>query len=184
MPFGLRNAAQSFQRFMDQILRGLDFCYTCIDDILIASATLEKLLEHVRQVPQRLAKHGLLINPEKCIFGVPSLDFLGHRVDRTGIHPLESKVEAIRNFPLPTSQQQLRQFLGLINFYHRFLPNCATKLQPSTPIVWNAKAVAAFATIKEALADATLLSHAPTCIRADASDVAVGGVTSMVTGIS
>ena len=191
MPFGLRNAAQSFQRFMDQILRGLDCCYTYIDDILIASATPEEHLEHVRQVLERLAKHGLLINPDKCIFGVPSLDFLGHRVDKTGIRPLESKVEAIRNFPQPTSQQQLRQFLGLVNFYHRFLPNCATKLQPlnallahpkdkSTPIVWNAQAVAAFATIKEALADATLLSHpkadAPTCIMTDASDVAVGGV--------
>ncbi len=127
MPFGLRNAAQTFQRFMDDVLRGLDFCYGYIDDVLIASTSPE---EHRHHVLERLSTHGIVINPAKCVFGVDGLEFLGHYVDRHGIRPLESKVQAIREFPLPNSQRKLREFLGLINFYHCFLPHCAASLQP------------------------------------------------------
>ena len=125
MPFGLRNAAQSFQRFMDNILRGLNFCYDYIDDLLIASANEEEHLRHLRLVFERLNEHGIVINPHKCIFGMPELDFLGHHIDRNGITPLQDKVQAILEFPQPQSQRNLRQFIGLVNFYHRFLPHCA-----------------------------------------------------------
>ena len=67
---------------------------------------------------------------QKSQFGVPALDILGHHVDATGVRPFEEKVKAIREFPLPTSQHQLREFLGLVNFYRRFLPHCAALLQP------------------------------------------------------
>ena len=108
-----------------------------------------------------------------------------------GIRPLDSKVDIIRQFPLPGSLHQLREFLGLINFYHRFIPHCAQILEPlnallSAPkdraqhLIWTEKATAAFTEIKEALAKATLLNHpvptAPTCIVTDASDKAVGAV--------
>jgi len=126
MPFGLRNAAQTFQRFMDKVLRGLHFCFTYIDDLLIASSSPEGHKQHLRQVLERLSAHGILINPQKCIFGVESLDFLGHHVDCHGICPLEEKVQTIRNFPQPNTQRKLREFLGLVNFYHRFLPLAST----------------------------------------------------------
>ena len=126
MPFGLRNAAQTFQRFINQVLHGLDFCYAYIDDLLIASSSHEQHLQHLQLVLERLSDHGLLINVGKSVFSVPSLDFLGHRVNSNGIRPLEAKVEVIRNFQQPTTQRQLREFLGLINFYRRFIPNCAT----------------------------------------------------------
>jgi cleavage and polyadenylation specificity factor subunit 1 len=191
MPFGLRNAAQTFQRFIDQVLRGLHFCYAYIDDLLIASANPEEHKCHLRLVLARLSDHGILINAAKTVFGVASLDFLGHHVDKDGIYPLEEKVQVIRDFPLPTTQQKLREFLGLVNFYHRFIPTCANTLQPlnallakskstTKTVVWNDAANVAFSTIKEALANATLLAHpepdAPTCIMTDASDVAVGAV--------
>ena len=191
MPFGLRNAGQSFQRFMDQVLRGLDFCFGYIDDLLVASTSPEEHVQHLRLVLERLATHGLSINPTKCIFGVPSLDFLGHHVSSDGIQPLEDNVQAIRTFPQPTSQRKLRQFIGLVNFYRRFLPDCAAIMQPlnqllshpkdkSTTLTWTDEAVSAFNKTKDALADATLLTHpkldAPTCIMTDASDVAVGAV--------
>ena len=191
MPFGLRNAAQTFQRFIDQVLRGLTFCYAYIDDILIASTSREKHKMHLRQLLQRLSDHGMVINPAKCVLGVSELDFLGHRVSAQGIQPLQEKVSVIRSFPQPTSLRKLREFLGLVNFYHRFIPNGANTLEPlnrllsspeSTPrhLAWNEESITAFNAIKQALADATLLvhpkPHAPTSIMADASDRAVGAV--------
>ena len=190
MPFGLRNAGQTFQRFMDQVLRGLHFCFDYIDDMLIASSSQEEHEQHLRQVFQRLSDYGILINPAKCLFGVSSLDFLGHHVSSKGIRPLDSKVEAVVKFPQPTTARQLREFVGLINFYHRFIPHCADILRPlnallaatrsSQSLSWTEGATKAFIDIKEALAQATLLNHpkpsAPTCIVTDASDTAVGAV--------
>ena len=89
MPFGLRNAAQSFQRFMDQVLQGLHFSFTYIDDILIASSSPEEHKHHLRLVLTRLQEHGICVNPSKCVWGASQLDFLGHRVDSHGIRPLE-----------------------------------------------------------------------------------------------
>ena len=95
MPFGLRNAAQSFQRFIDSVLRGLDFCFGYIDDLLIASANHTEHLQHLRLVLEHLAANGLTINTGKCIFGIPSLDFLGHHVSSDGIRPLEDNIQTI-----------------------------------------------------------------------------------------
>ena len=189
MPFGLRNAAQTFQRFIDQVLLGLHFCYAYIDDLLIASTSPEEHKRHLRTVLGRLAEHGLIINPTKCQLGVSQLNFLGHRVDSNGITPLQDRVQAIREFPQPNSQRQLKKFLGLINFYRRFIPNCARILQPLNILAattkkeewtWNEQAAAAFQAAKTALAEATLLCHpvpdASTSIMTDASDIAVGAV--------
>ena len=122
MLFGLRNAAQTFQRFMDQVLRGLDFCYVYIDDVLIASHTPQEHKEHLRLVLQRFELYGILINPPKCVLGVQELQFLGHRVNQLGVSPLPDQVQVIRDFPQPSTLCQLRTFLGLVNFYHRFIP--------------------------------------------------------------
>ena len=189
MSFGLRNAGQTFQRFMDEVLRGLDFCYVYIDDILVASTTPEEHKDHLRQVFQWLSEYGILLNPAKCVFGAAELKFLGHHISSQGIRPLDSKVEVIRNFPTPTSQRQLHEFLGLINFYHRFI--CGAILQPlnallssskrqSQTLSWTEEASTAFADVKEALAQITLLSYpklsALTTIVTDASNTAVGAV--------
>ncbi|BHF65861.1 hypothetical protein SprV_0200887400 [Sparganum proliferum] len=160
MPFGLPNAAHTFQRFIDRVLRVFD----------------------------RLDQFGVVINPSKCVLGVPSLDFLGHHVDAKGLRPLSSKVEAIRDFPPPTSKRQLQRFLGMVNFYRRFLPNCADLMLPLTnmlsgpkgPLELRGHALTAFERIKTSLADATLLTHpapeAPLSLMVDASTVAVGAV--------
>ena len=188
MPFGLRNAAQTFQCFIDKVLRGLHFCYAYMDDLLIASTTPDKHLQHVCLVFERLSKHGVVVNPHKCVFGVTSLTFLGHHIDQHGISPLQEKVRAARNFPQPSSQRKLRDFMGLVNFYHRFIPHCAELMQPlhallankTQTIAWNDAAVSSFNATKDALAKATLLSYpkrdAPTCLMTDASDTAVGAV--------
>lgn len=190
MPFGLRNAAQSFQRFMDQVLRDLDFAYAYLDDVLIANSSHDEHLLHLHAVLKRFSDHGVVINPGKCEFGVPQITFLGHLVNCHGIRPLPDKVEALRSFPRPNTQRKLREFLGLINFYNRFIPNCAYILSPlnfflgkrhkNSEMEWTEEATNAFNTIKETLAQVTLLFHpmtnAPLSIATDASDVAVGAV--------
>ena len=190
MPFGLRNAAQSFQRFIDQVLLGLEFCFAYIDDLLIASPDPATHRKHLRLVLTRLQEHGLVINPDKCEFAQSSLHFLGHLVDATGIRTLPDKVTAIQQYPQPTTLRELRQFLGLVTFYRHFIPHCADIVQPLTdllsgqqtprnrPLAMPVSAVSAFVAIKDALSAATLLSHpvrdAPLQLMIDASDVAVG----------
>ncbi|XP_064468689.1 uncharacterized protein LOC135382952 [Ornithodoros turicata] len=191
MPFGLRNAAQTFQRFIDSVVRGLPFVFAYMDDLLVASTSSEEHVQHLRQLFARLESHGIVLNLQKCEFGVSSIEFLGHTVSPAGIAPLANKVDAITNYPKPTSIRQLRRFLGLINFYRRFLPHCAATLRPlefilakatvqSRTFSWNAEADEAFAKIKADLAACTRLFHpkhdAPTSLMVDASGTAVGAV--------
>ncbi|BHF62307.1 hypothetical protein SprV_0200528900 [Sparganum proliferum] len=190
MPFGLRNSAQSFQRFIDEVLRGLSFNYVYIEDILCASSSAEEHASHLRQIFDRLQQHGLQLNVEKCTFGVSSLDFLGHHVDQHGITPLLEKVQSILSFPVPKTLTQLRRFIGLLNYYRRFIPHCAATIAPLTdllnskakPIELPPAAQSAFETAKKALADATLLHHlssdphAQLILTTDASNSAVGAV--------
>lgn len=189
MPFGLRNAAQTFQRFIDQVVRGLPFCFAYLDDLLVASADEEQHKVHLLTLFQRLQEYGVVLNSVKCEFGVTTLDFLGHRLTSKGIQPLPAKVQAITEFPLPTSKRALRRFLGLVNFYRRFVPNCAALLRPledllrnskspTAPLSWSDEAQWAMEKTKAALASATLLVHptpdAPTSVMVDASSFAVG----------
>jgi len=101
MPFGLRNAAQTFQRFIDEVLHGLTQCYAYIDDILIASENEDEHEKHLEQLFTRLKEYGVRINLAKCNLGREKIKFLGYEVIATGTQPLPAKVEAIRNFCKP-----------------------------------------------------------------------------------
>ena len=152
MPFGLKNAAQTFQRLMDRLFRHLPFVFVYLDDILIASRTETEHLDHLSQVFAILQQNGLQLNPSKCVFAAVSLSFLGHKVDATGISPLPKHVQALLDFPPPCDLKQLQRYLGMINFYRRFLPGIAGVLQPLTDLLrgnpktllWSDSAAAAF----------------------------------------
>lgn len=146
-------------------------------------------MRHLRTLFERLTAYGILVNPAKCHFGAPSVRFLGYTVSKAGTRPLPEKVEAIRAYPRPTTAKQLRQFLGMINFYRRFFPRAATLQAPlnellqgnvkgSAKIPWPQEAEAAFDACKEGLAQATLLAHpdpgALLAIISDASDTSIG----------
>ncbi|BHF59596.1 hypothetical protein SprV_0100255700 [Sparganum proliferum] len=188
MPFGLRSDSQTFQRFIDRVLRSLPFVYVYIDDVLVASRDVEEHLQHLTLLFDRFQQFGVTLHPAKCILGATSLEFLGHLIDSNGIRPLPSKVAAIRDFPPPTSKRQLQRFLGMVNFYRRFLPNCADTILPLTNLLSGPKrtfeltpaALTSFEQVKALLADATLLTHyhadAPISLMVDASNVAVGAV--------
>nr|VZI19900.1 unnamed protein product [Spirometra erinaceieuropaei] len=180
MPFSCRNA--------DHVLRGLPFVYAYIYDLLVASRNEEEHKEQLALVFDRLDKFGVVINPSKCVLGVPSIEFVGYQVDSEGLRSLHSKVEAVRNFPPPTSKRQLQRFLGIVNFYRRFLPNCADLMLPLTnmlsgpkgPLELTDEALTAVERIRNSLADIPLLTHpapeAQLSLIVDASNVAVGAV--------
>ena len=167
MPFGLRNAPQTFQRFMDIVLQGLPYVFCYIDDILIASESFDQHLIHLREVFARLNSNGLTINAAKSVFGQRDLKFLGHYVDTTGIRPTEQRVNCINEFPVPTTTKQLRRFLGMVNFYHRFIDHAAEILAPlnellkteSKKIEWSEQAQKSFDQVKNILSTGTLLHH-------------------------
>ena len=103
MPMGLSSSAQTFQRFLDEVLRGLTFAFWYVDDILIFSKGVTDHKEHLRQVFSRLRCYGLILNKNKCEFGVPEIRFLGHVICNKGMRPIPAKVEAIHRFSLPSS---------------------------------------------------------------------------------
>ena len=187
-PFGLKNAAQTFQRLMDTVCKGLTFVFVYLDDILVSSATAEDHVSHLRTVFERLASHGLVINESKCQFGTPTIDYLGHHITREGAIPLPAKVDAIRTFERPTTVKGLQQFAGMVNFYHRFVPNAAHIMRhiyaalAGNPVnlEWLSDLEDAFNAAKEALARATMLVHPsadrPTALTVDASGTAIGAV--------
>ncbi|XP_053092916.1 LOW QUALITY PROTEIN: uncharacterized protein LOC128318865 [Pangasianodon hypophthalmus] len=161
MPFGLKNAAHIFQRLMDSVLQGLDFLFVYLDDILVANTSKEEHLSHLRSL-----------------------------FDRAGVVPLPSRVAAVKGFPLPPTVKALQEFLGMVNFYHRFIPKAAELMCPLYRALkrgtlchilkWSDEMIGAFDSTKQALAEAAMLVHplpdSPIAIATDASDFAVGAV--------
>uniref|UniRef100_A0AAV2KQ35 ribonuclease H n=1 Tax=Knipowitschia caucasica TaxID=637954 RepID=A0AAV2KQ35_KNICA len=113
------------QCLMDNVLRNLPFLFVYLDDILVASASAEVHLTHLRLLFERLKEHGLIIIPAKCEFGRSSITFLGHHVTPQGVVPLPAKVKAIIDFPRPNTMKPLQEFLGMVNFYNRHIPRGA-----------------------------------------------------------
>ena len=109
LPFGLRNSALCFQRFINQVTSDFDFVFVYLDDVLIFSPDHDTHLTHLRRLLERFSGYSLTTNLDKCKFGVSSLDYLGHHIDATGIKPIADKVQAIVNFPKPSNMRQLRR---------------------------------------------------------------------------
>ena len=187
-PFGLKNAGQDFQRLMDKILGEIPHVFVYLDDILIASSSKEEHLQDLETVFKILEANGLVVNRKKCVLGESTIEFLGHICDAHGIKPLPCKVEAIRKVKPPTTIKELQRFLGMINYYRRFIKAAAHHLYHlfealgSKPkrLLWSPEMQTSFDAIKEALAAATMLHHPdptlPLALTTDASDVAIGAV--------
>ena len=124
-----------FQRFIDEVLCGLDCCYVYIDDILVASTSEEEHLQHLKILFERLKSYGVIVNPSKCTLGKHESKFLGYLVSAEGTQPLPDKVQAIRSYPRPQTAKQLRQFLGMLNFYRRFISKAAQLQAPLNDVL-------------------------------------------------
>lgn len=193
MPFGLKNAPKTYQRFMDMIFRDFDFVICYLDDILIFSENEEQHLLHLKQVFDRLCEYGLTINPAKCQLGQSEVTFLGRQISQNGIVPKQQNVDRILSLPLPQNVHQLRQTIGSFSFYHDHIPGAATLLAPlndmikghpkrrdKTPVVWNDAALEAFDKCKTLLANSVRLAipnlSLPFTLTTDASDTGIGAV--------
>lgn len=189
MPFGLTNAPAIFQRLMNQIFRRL--LQKCViiylDDILIYSQTREAHYQHIKEVLEILRDNKLYASHEKCQFFQSTISFVGHLISADGLAVQKSKTEAIRDWPVPVSRKQLQAFLGLANYYRKFVPSFATISAPLTKLTsdkikfdWTAKQQESFDLLKERLTHTTFLQlpnyDFPFVIHTDASDVAIGAV--------
>ena len=198
MSFGLRNASFSFQLLMSQVLKGLNWkfvlCY--IDDILVYSPDFNTHLQHLNQVFDRLREANLTLKPSKCTFGVDKVNFLGHVLSEGGVSVDTAKTDLVKDFPIPTTQKQLRGFLGLCNYYRRFVQDYAKIASPLNSLLkkeigknfskvdWTDKCQIAFDTLKDNLISAPILRFPdmsrPFILSTDASGFSLGYILGQV----
>ena len=164
LPYGISSAPGIFQRVMESILQGIAGVIVYIDDILVTGSSKEEHNQRLEEVLSRLEKAGLRLRKDKCCFNVSSISFLGHKIDKDSLHPLEDKVQAVLKAPTPRNVNELKAFLGLISYYGKFLPNLSSTLSPlyfllrkDTRWHWSTKEETAFSEAKTLLASPRLL---------------------------
>ena len=132
MPFGLKNSPITFQQTMNDVLRDLitKCCIVYVDDIIVFSKDFDSHMAHLQQVFDRLEKANLTLKLSKCQFAVKEVKYLGHVLSPQGILPDPDKLSIVQNWQPPKNPKQVRQFLGLTNYYRRFVPNYANIAKP------------------------------------------------------
>ena len=191
LPYGVSSAPGIFQRTMEGLLQGIPSTGVLLDNILITGPSNEEHLANIEKVFERLSDAGLRLKAGKCQFMKPVLECLGHRVDAEGFHPVEAKVNAIKEAPAPTNPSELKSFLGMLNFYGKFLPNLSSTLEPLHLLLrkdvrweWGTEQQEAFETAKNLLQSSDLLVHydpeKELVVSCDASPYGVGAVLAHV----
>ena len=185
--FGVSSAPGIFQRAMEQLLRGLPGVLCYLDDILICGSSAEEHSSRLRKVLSILQDKGLKLHPDKCVFGVSEVCYLGYVINASGIHPDTNKVKAIADAPRPSSVKQLQAFLGSLGFYRRFIPQASKVLEPLNRLLckdvkwhWSSEQESAFVEAKRLLLNSKALVHfdpdLPLTVIADSSSYGVGAV--------
>ena len=165
LPFGVSSSPAIWQRFMEQVLSGLDFTCAIMDDILVSGKNDEEHLQNLEKVFQRLQKYGLRVKPEKCRFMQERVEYMGRRISAKGIQSTDSKIKAIKDAPQPRNITELRSFLGMVNFQAIFVPHLSTIIRPlndllcDKPWSWTDDHTTVFNTIKEILTSDDVLTH-------------------------
>lgn len=189
MPFGLCNSGATLCRLIDQVL-GCDLephVFVYMDDVIIASETVEHHLELLLKVAQRLTNAGLTISSEKSRFCMKRLKYLGHIIGEGNISLDTSGITPILEYPTPKCLKDVRRLMGMANWYRRFIPNFATISAPLSDLLkkgkafqWTPAAGKAFEDLKKVLVSEPVLANPdyskPFTIQTDASDCGIGGV--------
>lgn len=192
MPFGLKTAPATFQRAMDNVLRGLQgiHCLVYLDDIIIYSCSLEEHLDKLRKIFDRLRETNLKVTLDKCEFLRKEVLYLGHTITKNGLLPNNDKIKAVLNFPIPRTATEIKSFLGLIGYYRKFIKDFAKLTQPLTSCLkkknkidfTKQEYIDAFEKCKELLVNAPILQFPdftkPFVLTTDASNFAIGAVLS------
>ena len=192
MPQGLKNAPATFNRCVTHLFRSCrEFAPTYFDDIFIHSKAsngkneIDVHREHLRKVLEIMSKNKFYANIKKCTFGAPEIPILGCFVGKNGVRPDPEKVKAIQDWPKPTNVKELRQFLGLANYLHKFAKNYANTIHPLTQLLrkdivweWSQTCETAFNAVKNSLMNSPVLilpdHEKPFYVVCDASDFAIG----------
>ena len=187
LQFGLNVAPSLFQEFIDNLLKNITGIIKYLDDIFIFSNSIQSLNTTIRQILTKFQQSGVRLKYEKCIFQTEEIEFLGYVINAEGIKPSGKLTEAIINAPVPHDKATLQSFLGLINFYHAFMPNKADTLEPlnkllrkDTKWVWHKEQDVSFQNVKKLLVSNSLLIHfdprKKIVLTVDASPIGVGVV--------
>ena len=202
LPFGLTNAPATFQGVMNrlfnppQITAGGDgnfethlsrFVTVFIDDIFVFSKTAAEHVAHLTKVLSILREHQLYLKPSKCVWGQTELAYLGHLVSKQGLKPDPRKVETVQEWPQPTTVTEVQQFLGLTNFFRKYIQGYASLSNPlsnltrkTVPFQWTSDCTRAFQGLKRALTTAPVLAlpdpDLPYELVCDASGLGIGAV--------
>ena len=155
MPFGLCNAPATFERLMDRVLQGLQWsrCLVYLDDVISFGSTFSDALHNLTLIFERLRSYGLQLKYAKCHLFQTSVPFLGHVVGRCGLECDPAKIEDVESWPVPDCLKSVCQFLGIVGYYRRFIPNFADIATPmvaltgkDVPFVWDPLCLTAFYT--------------------------------------
>ncbi len=130
LPFGISSAPAIFHRVMEGLLQGVQGVSVYLNDILVTGRDHEEHLKHLEEVLRRLKEAGLRVKKAKCQFTASWIEYLGHRIDAEGLHPTQEKIEAVKRAPRQRNVSELKSFLGIINYYEKFVPSLATTLAP------------------------------------------------------
>ncbi|KAL7287791.1 hypothetical protein TKK_0018168 [Trichogramma kaykai] len=190
LPFGMKTSPAIFQRILSGILRKYrlsDFAVNYIDDILIFSRSFEEHIEHIAKVLEAIISEGFKLKFTKCRFAEKFVKYLGHIIGCNTVKPLKDNLTAIKSFPTPKNQKNIRQFLRKVNFYHEYIPRITTILEPlhsllkkDKPFVWSDACERAFEEVKNLLCSQPVLEifdqELPIIIYSDASLEGIGAV--------
>ena len=191
MPFGLKNAPATFQRVMNNILRGLqnEICFVYLDDVIIFSTSLQEHLDKLKKVFTRLRNSKFKIQLDKSEFLRKEVQYLGHIVSKDGVKPNQDKINAVKSFPIPKTTKMIKSFLGLVGYYRRFIKDFAKITKPMTrclkkdiKIEHTPEFIKAFEHCKQLLINSPILQYPdyskPFLLTTDASNFALGAVLS------
>lgn len=189
LPFGLCNAPATFERLADTVLQGLKWkeALVYLDDTIVFSDTFSEHLRRLENVFQRLEQANLTLKPSKCFFGFNKVHLLGHVVSEDGISPDPDKLKAVKEFPRPTSVKSCQSYLGLCNYYRKFIENFSKIARPlyeltkkDQPFIWREEQEKSFQELTSRLVNAPLLKHydpkRDNQLRVDACGYGIGGV--------
>lgn len=190
LPFGLKTSPAIFQRILNNIIRKYklsNFAVNYIDDILVFSKSFKEHINHLTQLLTAIQEEGFRLKFTKCKFAENSVKYLGHMISNNSIHPIKDNLISIRDFPTPKTQKNVRQFLGKINFYNKYIPNIAITLDPlhnllrkGQKFLWTKDCQQSFDKMKQMLCSQPVLEiydpELPIYIYTDASLQGIGAV--------
>nr|XP_039266275.1 uncharacterized protein K02A2.6-like [Styela clava] len=191
LPYGAASSPSIFQETMEKILQGLPNVGCILDDLIVTEKDDDSHLQFLDKLLYRLNSFGVKLKRSKCCFLQPSVEYFAFIVNAEGIHPSPKKIEAIMEIPSPENVKELQSFLGIVNYYRKFIPAMSTIVDPFNKLLkkgmkwnWNNDCKKAFVKLKDILVSSEVLVHydpeKPLVLATDASSVGIGAVISHI----